>query len=42
MVDVDIRVSSQLKGELAWAVGKRLRVISSIMLFTKAVRLLRS
>ena len=35
VVDVDIRVSSHLKEELAWAVGKRLRVISTIMLFKK-------
>ena len=33
MVDVDVRVSSHLKQELAWAVDKRLRVISTIMLF---------
>ena len=33
MVDVDVRVSSHLKGELAWAVDKRLRIISTIMLF---------
>ena len=35
MVDVDVRVSSHLKEELAWAVDKRLRVISTIMLFKK-------
>ena len=28
MVDVDVRISSHLKGELAWAVDKPLRVIS--------------
>ena len=33
MVDVDVRVSSHLKGELAWAVDKRLGIISTIMLF---------
>ena len=33
MVDVDIRVSSHLKEELAWAIDKRLWVISTIMLF---------
>ena len=33
VVDVDIRVLSYLKEELAWAVDKRLRVISTIMLF---------
>ena len=35
VVDVDIRVSSRLKEELAWAVDKRLRIISTIMLFKK-------
>ena len=33
MVDVDICVSSHLKEELAWAVNKWLRVISTIVLF---------
>ena len=33
MVDVDVRVSSHLKEELAWAIDKRLQVISTIMLF---------
>ena len=33
VVDVDVRVSSHLKEELAWAVNKRLLVISTIMLF---------
>ena len=33
VVDVDVRVSSHLKEELTWAIGKRLRVISTIMLF---------
>ena len=35
VVDVDVRVSSYLKEELAWVVDKQLRVISSIMLFKK-------
>ena len=35
VVDVDVCVSSFLKEELAWAVDKRLRVISTIMLFKK-------
>ena len=35
VVDVDVRVSSYLKEELAWVVDKRLRVISTIMLFKK-------
>ena len=30
MVDVDVHVSSHLKEELAWAVDKRLRVISTL------------
>ena len=29
MVDVDVRISSHLKEELAWAVNKQLRVIST-------------
>ena len=33
MVDIDVCVSSYLKEELAWAVDKRLWVISTIMLF---------
>ena len=33
MVDVDVRVSSHLKEELAWAVDKRLWIISAIMFF---------
>ena len=33
MVDVDVRVSSHLKEELARAIDKRLRFISTIMLF---------
>ena len=35
MVDVDLRVLNHLKEELAWAVDKRLQVISNIMLFKK-------
>ena len=35
VVDVDVRISSYLKEELAWAVDKRLWVISTIMLFKK-------
>ena len=33
VVNVDVRVSSHLKEELAWAVDKRLRVNRTIMLF---------
>ena len=33
VVDVDIRVSSHLKEQLTWAIDKRLRVISTTMLF---------
>ena len=32
---IDVRVSSHLKEELAWAVDKRLQVLSTIMLFKK-------
>ena len=35
VVDVDVRVSSHLKEELAWAIDKWIRVISTIMLFKK-------
>ena len=35
MVDVDVHVSSHLKEELTWAINKRLRIISTIMLFKK-------
>ena len=35
MVDVDVRVLSYLKEKLAWAVGKWLWVISTIMYFKK-------
>ena len=35
VVDVDVCVLSHLKEELAWAVDKQLRVISTIMLFKK-------
>ena len=38
MVDMDIYVSSHLKEELAWATDKRLRVISTIMLFKKQLK----
>ena len=41
MVDVDVRILSCLKEELAWAVDKRLRVISAYYKFIfKAVRVL--
>ena len=33
MVDVDVRVLSHLKEELAWVVVKRLRIINTIMVF---------
>ena len=33
MVDVHVHVSSHLKEELAWAVDKQLRVVSTIVLF---------
>ena len=42
MIDVDVHILSHLKEELAWAMDKRLGVISAIMLFKKAVRVLRS
>ena len=32
MVDVDVRVSSNLKEELTWAIDKRLWVISTIII----------
>ena len=35
VVDVDICVLSYLKEELAWAIDKRLWVISTIILFKK-------
>ena len=35
MVDVDVHVSSHLKEELAWAVDKRLWIISTKMSFKK-------
>ena len=35
MVDIDVRVSSHLKEELAWAVDKWLRIISAVVLFKK-------
>ena len=36
VVDVDICVLSHLKEKLAWALNKRLRVISTIMLFNNS------
>ena len=33
MVEVEVRISSHLKEQLVWAVDKRLRVVSTIMLF---------
>ena len=33
MVDMDVHVSSHLKEELAWAIDKRLQVITTIMVF---------
>ena len=33
MVDMDVRVLSHLKEELAWATDKQLQVISTLMLF---------
>ena len=36
--DVDVRVSSHLKEQLAWAVDKWLRIISTIMLLKNTVR----
>ena len=33
VVDINVRVSSHFKEELAWAVDKWLRVISTMMLF---------
>ena len=33
MVNVDVRILSHLKEELAWAIDKQLLVISTIMLF---------
>ena len=35
VVDVDVCILSHLKEELAWAVDKRLRIISTIMLLKK-------
>ena len=35
MVDIDVRILSHLKEELAWAVDKWLQDISTIMLFKK-------
>ena len=33
VVDIDVRVLSHLNEELTWAIDKRLRVISTVMLF---------
>ena len=38
MVDIDIRVSSNLKEELTWAIDKRLQVISNYNVIYKTVR----
>ena len=38
MFDVDVRVSSHLKEQLAWAANKRLRAISTIMSFKNSYR----
>ena len=38
MFDIDVCVSSHLKEELAWAVDKRLQVISTIMLFKNSTK----
>ena len=35
VVVIDVRISSHLKEELAWAVDKWLQIISTIMLFKK-------
>ena len=42
VVDIVVHVSSHLKEELAWAVDKQLRIISTIMMFKNTVRVLRS
>ena len=42
MVDVDVCISSHLKEELAWPADEWLQVISTIMLFKKQLRVLRS
>ena len=42
MPDMDIGILSHLKEELSWAANKWLWVISTIMLFKKTVRVLRS
>ena len=39
MVDIDVYVSSLSKEELAWAVDKRLHIISTIMLFNNTKKL---
>ena len=33
MVDIDVCIWSHLKEKLTWAIDKRLRVISTVMLF---------
>ena len=38
MVDVDVRVSNNLKEELTWAIDKRLQVISNYNVIYKTVR----
>ena len=38
MDDIDVCVSSYLKEELAWAVDKRLWVISTVILFLKSTK----
>ena len=38
MVDVDVRILSHLKEDLAWAADKRLQVISTIMLLKTVIR----
>ena len=40
VVDIDERISSHLKEELAWAIGKQLQIISTIKCYSKTVRVL--
>ena len=42
MIDIDICILSHLKEKLAWAVDKRLQVISTIMLFKNTKELKRT
>ena len=42
MIDIDIRVSSRLKEELAWATDKWLWVISTILMFNKTIIVLKN